>query len=173
MSEDQILDERWNIDFGVAKSMRYHAYRRSFWEMCDYWTKVLTWLSGTAVLVALIGEHGTWAEVFAFIVAFVSAADIILGFSAKTKQHNVLYREFCLLGQEIAETLTPTAEQVAKWRRRRLEIEMDEPGPIDWLERRCSFEEAKARGVTPRDSWILPTWKVLLSQFAFWPSSSH
>jgi len=172
MTDEEILDAKWDVDFDVAKSMRYHAYRRSFWEMCDYLNKVLTWLAGSAVLVALIGSHAILAEVFAFCVAFLSASDIIFGFGTKARTHNGLYRSFCMLGQNIVEILHPTETQIAEWRRRRLELEMDEPGVLDWLERRCSAEEARARGVEPRPSWVLPRWKIALSQLAAWPSST-
>jgi hypothetical protein len=169
MTDDELLDAKWGIDFGVAKSIRYHAYRRSFWEALDNWTKALVLISGTAVLVSVIGQNGPVAKVFAFLVATVSAADIILGFSARVRLHDSLYRAFCRLGHDISENLHPTVEDVAKWRSRRLEIEMDEPGTLDWLERRCSAEEARARGLEVNERWILPGWKIWLSQLAIWP----
>jgi hypothetical protein len=45
--------ERWGIDFDVSKSMRYHAYRRSYWDSLDHWTKILVLISGTAVLASI------------------------------------------------------------------------------------------------------------------------
>ena len=59
-----------------------------------------------------------------------------------------------------------THSQLAEWRR--LEIEMDEPGVIDWLERRCAAEEAAARGAEMRPEWKLNKLQVLLSQFSVW-----
>jgi hypothetical protein len=162
--------QRSDIDFDVAKSIRYHAYRRSFWDAADNLSKILTVVSGTAVLVSIIGSNNPVATAFAFVVAVTGALDVVLGFSAKARAHDGLYRAFSRLAQDISEAVTPTKADVFQWRRRRLEIEMDEPGVIDWLERRCSAEEAMARGWEIRPDWRLTPWQVRLSQFAMWPS---
>lgn len=167
--EDVNLD-RWNIDFDVSKSIRYHAYRRSFWGAADNWSKILTVISGAAVLVSIIGSNNPTAVVFAFIVAITSASDVVLGFGARARAHDDLYRAFSSLAQDITESSSPTENDINQWRRRRLEIEMDEPGVIDWLERRCSAEEAVARGAEIRPEWRLNTLQIILSQFVMWPS---
>ncbi len=41
--------ERWKIEFSVGKSMRYHSYRRQFWERFDQRTRILVLIGGTAV----------------------------------------------------------------------------------------------------------------------------
>lgn len=162
--------ERWNVDFDVSKSIRYHAYRRSFWEAFEYWSKALAVVSGTAVFVSVVGGSPLWTKVFAVAVALMGAADLVLGFGDKARLHDGLYRRFSRLAQDIAEGIKPTEIQISQWRRQRLEIEMDEPGVMDWLERRCSAEECKARGCEMNSAWILPGWKIALSQFAMWPS---
>ncbi len=167
---DDLEHERWNIDFDVSKSIRYHAYRRSFWDRLDYSSKVLTIVSGTAVLISIMGSNNPVATGFAFLVAIASALDVVLGFSQRMKVHDALYRAFSMLGQEIADSETLTEKDILKWRRRRLEIEMDEPGAIDWLERRCAAEEATARGCEVRREWALKPWQIWFSQFAMWPS---
>jgi hypothetical protein len=110
------------------------------------------------------------ATIFAAIVALTSAMDVVLGFSKRARSHDGLYRAFSRLAQDISESGVLTESDINKWRRRRLEIEMDEPGVIDWLERRCSAEEAAARGAEIRSEWILKPWQVILSQFVMWPS---
>lgn len=170
MTQEEIADERWNIDFGVSKSMRYHTYRRSFWQNLDYSTKVFVLMAGTAAFASVIGSstNTIMAAISASLVALASAADIVIGFTSRARLHDKLYREFCLLGLEITDQEHPPEEQIAKWRRRRLEIEMEEPGTLDWLERRCSAEEARARGTKPHPSWILSPAKVFFSQLALW-----
>ena len=163
--------ERWEIDFDVAKSIRYHAYRRSFLDGWSNLTKILTVISGTAVLVTLVGEYSLASTILAVGVAVTSAMDLVLRFSEKARIHDGLYRAFSRLAQEIAAIEEPTPETIAAWRRRRLEIEMDEPTAIGLLERRCAGEEAKARGSDIRPSWKLSPAQILLSQFSFWPAS--
>lgn len=167
---NDLEDRRAGIDFDVAKSIRYHAYRRSFWEGADRISKVLTVVSGTAVLISIVGQNSPAAKAFAFTVAIVSALDIVFGFSNRASLHAGLYRAFSVLAQSIAEVEEPADVDLIRWSRRRLEIEMDEPGILDWLERRCSAEEAAARGLEPRAEWVLKPWQIRLSQFAMWPS---
>jgi hypothetical protein len=63
-----------------------------------------------------------------------------------------------------------TDEAVRELRRNRLELEMDEPGVQDWLERRCAAEECASRGLEMHESWRLTRTQVALSQFAWWPA---
>jgi energy-coupling factor transporter transmembrane protein EcfT len=89
--------QRFGIDFDVAKSIRYHAYRRSFWDAADNTSKILTVVSGMAVLVSIIGSNNPVAIGFAFVVAVTGAMDVVLGFSARARTHDGLYRAFSRL----------------------------------------------------------------------------
>ncbi len=170
-SQNDIHEQLWNIDFGVSKSLRYHAYRRSFWEAWAYASKLLTIISGTAVLVTLVGDKTTAATILSIIVAITSAADVVFGFDTKSRRHDSLYRMFSALAQKIADLHEPTPGDIAGLRRQRLEIEMEEPGTIDLLERRCAGEEARYRGCELWPGWELTRWQVIWSQFQFWPSA--
>ena len=167
---EQIADEVWGLDFDVAKSLRYHSYRRSFWEAWAYISKLLTIVSGTAVLVTLVGDKTAAAMALSIVVAITSSADVVFGFDTKARKNDSLYRNFSLLAQKIIDLRDPTAADVAALRRARIEIEMEEPGKVDLLERRCAGEEARARGCNLRPSWQLTTWQIRLSQFSFWPT---
>jgi hypothetical protein len=168
---EEIKGQVWDLDFQIAKSIRYHAYRRSFWESCDYVSKILSVVSGASVIMSLLGENEPLAKVLAAVVAITSAADVVLGFGTKAKRHDRLYRDFSLLAMRLAELLNPTEADLAAIRRRRLEVEMEEPGIIDWLERRCAAEECARRGCAIPDMWKLTPWQVRLAQFAMWPSA--
>ncbi len=168
-----IQEERWRIDFAVAKSLRYHAYRRSFWDKVYNYSKILTIISGAAVLVTIVGDRTVAATVLSVVVAITSAADVVLGFSQKARSHDGLYRSFSRLAQDISENENPVEEAVYAWRRRRLEIEMDEPLIMDLLERRCSAEETKARGRKLPEAWKLTKWQTRLARFAIWPAEQR
>src|ERR1700687_4189820 len=108
--------ERLNLDFDVSKSIRYHAYRRSFWDAADNWAKILTIISGAAVLVSIIGSNNLVATIFAFVVAVTSTMDVVLGFSRRARTHDGLYRAFSRLAQDISEIDAPTESDINKWR---------------------------------------------------------
>src|SRR5215831_5587598 len=48
--------ERWKIEFSIGKAMRYHAYRRAFWERIAQRTKIVMLISAAVILAALVGN---------------------------------------------------------------------------------------------------------------------
>lgn len=174
---DALRDELWSLDFDVGKSIRYHAYRRSFWSAFDHWSKILSIVTGAAVVVTAFEKNGAGlTQLFAIVVALSSAADVVLGFSDRANKHDQLYKDWCRLQSKIValEAKTPTLPEVVELKNRRLRIERDEPGVIDLLERRCAAEEAVARGTPPEDFdplWRLRPWQVWLSQWAMLPAA--
>ncbi len=167
MSESvtDLENRHYGISFDVAKSMRYHAYRRSFFDKLDKAVKIACVGTGGATFLLLASSQETWwAKVCALLVASLTAFDIIIGFGNAARAHDKLYRDFTLLAREIARTTGLNETKLAEWAERRLEIETEEPGTMDWLERECSREEAVARGAQVNEAWNLPGWKVRLSQ---------
>ncbi len=160
----------YKLGFGVSKSLRYHAYRRSFWSYWDRITKILTIVTGAATFIVAYGESPKWTIWPASLVAILSACDIVIGFSTNARDHDKLYRDFSALAQAIALQPNPTENDLARWLAERLRIEADEPTTIDLLERRCSAEEARARGTEVLQEWDLTACEIRVSQYAFLPA---
>jgi hypothetical protein len=141
----------WDIDFGVKKSIRYHARRRAFYDRLENWTKILVAVSGAAAFATLIGNPDHWFPKIAtaFVAAF-GLADVVLNFGARARLHEELYRKFSELAVEIATTSRAAAVDVAKFRALRLTLETSEPPIIDALERECWNAEAESRGTDPQ-----------------------
>lgn len=140
---DEVGLERWKIDFGVAKSLRYHAYRRDFWDRLDIAAKILTGISGAGVLLTIIRSSAALATYFAVAVALTSVLDVVLRFGKRARKHDGLYRDFSLLAQDIAAKEKATLADVSKWRKRRIAIEANEPGVA------CCEERQQGRGEMP------------------------
>jgi hypothetical protein len=70
-------DDTFALDFDVAKSIRYHAYRCSFWDAMGNLSKILTIISGSAVLVTIVPDMPLYSKILAIIVALTSAADVL------------------------------------------------------------------------------------------------
>lgn len=162
---DEASLEKWNVDFGVAKSLRYHAYRRDFWDRLDITAKILTGVSGGGVLLTTIQSSPYLAARFAVVVALTSLVDVVLRFARRARTHDGLYRDFSLLAQDIAAKEKPTMVDVSRWRKKRLAIEAKEPGVLDLLERRCAAEECVARGVPIRAEWQLNWFQRIATSF--------
>jgi hypothetical protein len=151
----EIRRKRWDIDFDVAKSVRYHIYRRSYFEKLDNITKIATLIIGMGAFASVVQGHEKTTLWATMAVSALAAIDIVIGFSARSRRHAELARKFSALGQEIAQSASPAETEIAGWQARRLELEADEPGIVNWLERRCAYEESEARGVEPRAAWHL------------------
>ena len=165
-SSSELAERRFGSSFDIAKSMRYHAYRRSFFDKLDKFTKILVLGTGGATFLLLTAQEPSWwARWLSLVLAVLTATDIIFGFSNNARIHDKLYRDFALLARGIAGTVELSNVILAVWAARRLEIEGEEPGIMGWLERRCCKEEAEARGAEVDSAWRLPGWKVKLSQF--------
>jgi hypothetical protein len=93
---------------------------------------------------------------------------LVLDFSERAREADGLYRRWSVLAQDVAVTSDLTQQLLANLRQRRLIIEMDEGPTIDLLERRCSREEALARGLPVNVAWELSVWDRRLAQFKFW-----
>ena len=170
-SDDRLEDVRWRLDFSAAKSVRYHAYRRAFWKSLDHWSKILSVISGTAVVVTALGKNPEVAGWLAIVVAVTSSADVVFGFGDRANRHDALYRDWCRFQEKLAELVRPTEEDIRAMQARRFRIEREEPTTLDWLERRCAAEECIARGCDVNPVWVLQPWQVWLSQWAMWPSA--
>jgi len=163
-------DAVWKLDFSTSKSMRYHAYRRAFFDRIDHLNNVLVLSCGIGVAFALGAHRPDIEAVFAFTLAGLAIFDIVLRWSHRARTHDMLYREFSSLARAIASEQEPSARTLAVWKTRRLEIETEEPGTMDWLEKICACEEALARDVKPHPSSQLNWVKRALCQYlSKWP----
>ena len=125
-------------------------------------------LSGSAVIVGISAQVALLTTISGIIVALFSAFDLVFDFSEKARQADGLYRQWSLLAQEIAGIEQPTAKQITQLRQTRLKIEMEEGPTLDLLERRCSYDEAMARGVEINQAWVLTPRERRLAQFVLW-----
>lgn len=147
------------LDFVVSKSIRYHAQRRSFYDVLDRFSKftsALTGASAFAVATKQLTDQYAW---IALIPACYSLADLVLGFADKARVHNDLYRRFSRLAERIVAVERPiTTAELANLNIIRLRIEADEPTSMAVLNVICQNEEAEARGYdneyTYRIGWL-------------------
>jgi uncharacterized protein YdcH (DUF465 family) len=168
---NQLKEELYGIDFDVSKSIRYHDYRRSFWQTIDRWSKIFTILTGTSVVITIFANNPRASVYLAIAVAVFSASDIVLGFGENFNFHNDLYRKYNKLSRRITRVTGRdiSEDKVKELKAERLKIERDELGLIDLLERRCSAEEAVARGIPLDPVWKLNFFEIWISQLAVIP----
>ncbi len=144
--QEKMKTELWNIDFGVKKSMRYHARRRAFFEKLENATRVIVAISGASAFSALMGDYALLSKIATGLVTVFALADIVLGFGRRAREQDTLYRHFSEMAADIAKIEHPTVTQISELKARRLRLEADEPNIIDALERKCWNDEAASRG---------------------------
>jgi hypothetical protein len=137
--------------FGIAKSARYHAKMRAFFQMLSDAVLVGNSILATSAFVLLFKSTApvlaTWLTA---IIAVISSISTALGFSKRADLHSTLARRFLELSAEISEWDANESE-LRKARAARLKIEMDEPPPKRLIEIQSRNEEARARGVLESD----------------------
>lgn len=125
-------------------------------------------LSGSAVIVGITSGWHWLTTLSGAVVATISVMDLVFDFSERARDADGLYRRWAMFAQDIAVEAAPSEESLSNMRRRRLSIEMEEGPTLDLLERRCSREEALARGLDVDPAWDLTLWQQRCAQFVFW-----
>lgn len=141
-------NEAWqDLLFGVRKSIRYHVYRRKFFDRISMIADFLIIVSGGTVLGFSASDAHWWAAVFGALVSIIGSFDLVIGFSNKARDHHDLAREFSGLERRMIKIGdSPTQADYVDCYDRRLEIEEEEPPVIRVLDCYCHNELNKALG---------------------------
>lgn len=160
-----------SLEFGVHKSLRYHAKRRSFFEALHMTSTAVSAVAGSAAFVSLLthlttkSTAPTIALVASALIAVVTTLDLVIGYSQNARQHDALYQRFALLAADIVRKVDPDDEQIRQWSETRLLIEKDEPTTIDALNVICHNHEAEARGYGDDDIYRVRWYQRVFAQF--------
>lgn len=165
---DTLLDNWHDLLFAVRRSIRYHTLRREFYDRWGVILGILIILTGSGSAAAL----GAGAEavkpvgvIAGAVVALLSAFDLIVGFSKKSREHHDLARDFCSLEAEmIGKGDLPSTYDLVRCTQRRLEIEKIEPPKKCALDVICHNEEINATDGDPSHMVPLQWYHRILAQ---------
>ena len=160
--------ERWNSLWAVNVSSRYHARRQAFFER---WHRVSTGVSGilgsTAAANALAQGGVEITATAGFIVAAISAIDLVVATSQMAQKHFDLRKRFLVLEAKIqCSEDHPSVEEIHEWKRERLKIEGDEPPLFNGLNVLCEKEVRRAYGY--EDRIPMTRWQRLTAHWFHW-----
>ena len=166
--KDNVEDERWDLLWGVRRSIRYHDRRRRFFDVCH---RVVV---GTGVVLAMIGFtvanealDEKWLTVFSILSMFAFLLDLFLGFSNCAQLHTNLKQKF---GELEADIIKNKQDDMAPFRAQRLQIEMDEPPILRALDILCHNELARSIEETKEDIYKVGFLQRMTSQLYSWPN---
>lgn len=160
--------ERWNILWATQLSARYHARRQAFFERWHRVSSGINGVLGSTAAANALGHGGIAITVTAgFIVAAVSAIDLVVGTSSMAQKHHDLRRRFIGLEAEIQTSAEePSEKEVNKWKRDRLKIEADEPPIFNGLNLLCENEMARSHGMSKRAE--MTKWQTATAHWFHW-----
>lgn len=149
-------EELVKLIFGANKSLRYLAKRRAFFDALHRTSMALSFVGGSAALVALIGDQTTAAKLVAVFLTLNAMFDLAIGYSARARAYDELYRRWSNLLAEITREGSPDDDKIRDWLAERVHIQSDEPTPISVLNIVCHNEEAVAQGY--EDDHVYRVW---------------
>lgn len=147
MLDSNIEQARYDLLFGVRRSVRYHNRRERFFDRLNKVSTFLSALAGTATIAAVLAKAGPGLTItFALAVAVFSIIDLVVGTAQQARLHNDLARRFFGLEKGIITCKDLSEEMVADFTAQRLDIEANEPPPLKVLDSICHNELLRAMG---------------------------
>ncbi len=169
------LDEpTYELLFGIRRSIRYHLYRRRFYEV---WNTVIVTVgvfgsSTGAALIAIkeIRDDLWWIPVvFAATVAIFSAVSLAVGVAGKANLHAELASNFAYLETRLIPIKSLDEEERGALVKERLLIEVKEPPPMRLLDVICHIEILASLGYLKSQPDICPL-RRMMKNFCSQPS---
>ena len=130
--------------FGVRKSVRYHQRRQAFHE---WWNTVIIALSFASSASAMAEWSADWRQLLIGTTSFLLMLNWVIGLTRRANAHAKLGQRFASLEQEMTpfeKSRDMNAEAEFNFRRRRLEIEADEPAKMRVMDVLCHNELCEA-----------------------------
>lgn len=136
-----------DLESDVRRSIRYHSRRRSFYERCHRSIMFLVILLSSNAIFSLIPKevYPSAPTLMNAIIVAIASLDLVIGFSSKAKDHEILYKKYYDLQIQI-QTQKASPEARRSWLAEYLKIEMEEPPKYEALDISCHNEEARAMG---------------------------
>lgn len=144
---EQLIEELFQLQFNLGRSIRYHTKRRKFF---DFWDKSTTFsaliFSSTATYGILSADNAKTALIAGAIVTVLSSLALVVGFASKARDHFDFAKQYGALERRlIKESL---CERLLKEvTDEKLAIESSEPPILIVLNEMCWNEEARAQGI--------------------------
>ena len=132
MDDDQreFIEQRYILAFSAERNARYHAARRTFYDLIYRWALfgiVALGTAGVANSIVALGWPPATAGGFA---AILGALSLVFSPYSKSQLHETLHRRSFELASEIDGNISPTMADVARWRSKLDLIYADEPPPM-------------------------------------------
>ena len=150
--------------FGVRKSVRYHQRRQAFHES---WNTVIIALSFACSASAMAEWSAEWRQLLIGATSFLLMLNWVVGLTRRANAHAKLGQRFASLEQDMVpfeKNRDLEAENEERFRRRRLEIEADEPAKMRVMDILCHNELCEA-AYPDHSIYPVAAWRRWLGHF--------
>lgn len=154
-----MIPELDNIRFNVLRNALYHSNRRRFFERVNRGLNFLVVMLGTAA----VGSFSTLLELdprfLGLAVAAVGAFQLVWDVGRQARDHQSLQRDYYFLLAEIEQSMSPGAEEIAKWQSQMIRITADEPPVLRAIDAKAYNDAIDALGkFDASERLIVPVW---------------
>lgn len=150
--------------FGVRKSVRYHQRRQAFHE---WWNTVIIALAFASSASAMAEWSAEWRQLLIGATSFLLMLNWVVGLTRRANAHAKLGQRFASLEQDMVpfeKNRDLEAQDEERFRRRRLEIEADEPAKMRVMDVLCHNELCEA-AYPEHTVYSVAAWRRWLGHF--------
>lgn len=156
-------NQRYKLDFALSRLIRYNGKRQRFFDRLHKLTSFVNAAAGTSAFVTVLSGWPQAAAWLTAVIAVVSAADSIIGFSERARKHGDQRSRYFDLYCQLLETKAGSFNE-DKFRAKRLRIDSDGPPPLRVLDVICRNEEHIARGFSRGETVCIGFFRRLFCQ---------
>lgn len=144
-----------NIRFNVLRNALYHTARRRHFEMLARWLNLIVILLGAAAIADTLRNFGIGPVWIGVAVTVVGALQLVFDFGRQASDHQGLQRDYYRLLAEIEAKISPTQEDIARWKGEMIRITADEPPVLRAIDAKAYNDALDATGVYPDDERLV------------------
>lgn len=143
------------LEFYIERSCRYHSRREAWFDNLHRITMGISLLAGSSAFAAFSSSQisDKYGAIASAIVAILTTTNLVIGFSHKARDHQMMYRRFKQLAIDLLDQKISKDDDLTKIERKKLLIESDEPPIYRALDASC-FNEV-VRSISSDADYIL------------------
>lgn len=146
MSEE-LENMKYGLLFDVRRSVRYHTYRRRFFDNFQTVATAISAIAGAATTAAALSSiYKDYSIYTGVLITVLQMLNLVIRSTDKSKLHTELARRFLELEKKIIIAKPYSEENIDDWTTERLTIEADEPPIKRVLDSICYNEMLQSMG---------------------------
>jgi len=162
VTEEELLDRRWELLYRAEYSGRYHRRRAAFLSNLDTFLNLVTVTAGATTFGDLMsGSPGWLSKIGAAFVTLISIAQVILRLGAQSGAHTGWMKRWNELHAEMSLTTAPTSTDVSRWMQEQVTLETECVSELRALCLDCENIAAKVMNIPDRQR-VIGRWQRLL-----------